>query len=261
MGSSRSFDRAADYYDRTRPFPEPAASLGVAAILKAAGPGARMLEVGAGTGRVSIPLLESGADLFGLDLSNKMLALLRSKHPSAGLVQADATHIPFPSSQFDALLTVHVMHLVSGWKGALQEFRRVLRPGGTYLNVRTYETGAQAVRRRSREFWSSWVAEHGYQAFHPGIRDHEELVDELRQIGAQVDEIEVTRYTYRYTPREELDRTGSRIYSDTWDVPEGIFAASLLELHDWMVEEIGDLDQVIEEEVSFNLEVARFGSD
>src|SRR5262245_26679816 len=69
MTSSLSFDRAASVYDQTRPLPEPGATLGIQAILDIAGPQARILDVGAGTGRVSIPLLQRGANLVGIDLA------------------------------------------------------------------------------------------------------------------------------------------------------------------------------------------------
>jgi ubiquinone/menaquinone biosynthesis C-methylase UbiE len=174
------------------------------------------------------------------------------------VVQGDACHIPIRSGTFDTLLTAHVMHLVSDWRQALQEFRRALRPGGIYINVRTYEAAKESPRRRSREFWTSWLAGNGFRSSHPGVQDREELLDELIRMGAQVEEAEITRYTYQYTLREELERIHGRIYSDTWDVPAGIFPSSVKELASWMAEQFGDLDQEIEEEVSFNLESARF---
>lgn len=69
MNTSYSFDRAADYYDQTRDLPEPVATAGIQAILDVAGLGRRILDVGTGTGRISVPLLKSGADLVGCDLS------------------------------------------------------------------------------------------------------------------------------------------------------------------------------------------------
>src|SRR4030095_16136094 len=112
MNNSRSFDRAADYYDQTRPLSEPSAKPGIQAILDITGPSARVLEIGTGTGRISIPLLERGLDLFGCDLSSKMLMRLHEKFPTARVAQADATVLPFPSAHFEAVVTVHVLHLI-----------------------------------------------------------------------------------------------------------------------------------------------------
>jgi ubiquinone/menaquinone biosynthesis C-methylase UbiE len=137
MSSSRSFDRAASYYDQTRPLPESSANQGIQAILDITGPNARTLEVGTGTGRIGIPLLERGLDLVGCDLSSKMLGRLREKSPTARVIQADATLLPFPTAHFQFALTVHVLHLIPSWPNVLREIRRVLVPEGTYLNVTT----------------------------------------------------------------------------------------------------------------------------
>src|SRR5512137_1155289 len=116
MVDSISFDRAADFYDQTRDFPEPVANQGVQAILDAAGPGARILDAGTGTGRVSVPLLKRGATLFGIDLSARMMSRLKGKFPPARLAQADVSRLPFGGKTFDAVLTCHVMHLVGPWR-------------------------------------------------------------------------------------------------------------------------------------------------
>jgi len=139
MSTSRSFDRAANIYDQTRPLLEPIATHGLQAILDIIGPNARVLDVGTGTGRISVPLLERGVDLIGCDLSAQMLKRLQEKYPAARIAQADASQLPFPAHRFDAVLTVHVLHLIPPWREALREFRRMLVPGGVYLNVRTWD--------------------------------------------------------------------------------------------------------------------------
>jgi ubiquinone/menaquinone biosynthesis C-methylase UbiE len=127
MNPSRSFDRAAEIYDNTRPLFETSAKAGIRSLLDAAGEGACILEVGTGTGRIAIPMLERGADLIGCDLSAKMLLRQREKYPLARLIQSDAVYLPFASGHFDAVLIVHVMHLIGPWREALREFKRVLR--------------------------------------------------------------------------------------------------------------------------------------
>jgi ubiquinone/menaquinone biosynthesis C-methylase UbiE len=255
---SRSFDRAANIYDQTRPLHEPAASQGIDAILQIAGPEARFLDVGTGTGRISVPLLERGADLVGFDLSAKMLGQLLEKHPTARIAMADATHIPFPAGHFDALLTVHVMHLVGEWRQALAEFKRVLKPGGVYLNVQTYETVGPSARRQMRDFWWDWLADHGTLVSFPGVSEHGSLVEELANLGATVNEQDVVHYGLRFTPREELERFEGRVYSNTWDIPDDIYQASLRALANWAAEQYGSLDREFEDEVRFSLDIVRF---
>jgi len=258
MNSSRSFDRAAGFYDQTRLLSEPIATHGIPAILNTIGPKARILEVGAGTGRISIPLLERGADLIGCDLSSLMLRRLQEKSPLARILRADATQLPFPTAHFEGVLTVHVLHLIPAWRDVLREFKRVLVPGGTYLNAKTGSPVGTPVGDRIRQFWRGWLAERGADGTHPGLQDQNELSQELRTLGAEVSELEVVRFMDPYTLREELDRFASRTYSYTWDIPDAIFDLSIKELRSWMEGEFGDLDRKIEDEFRFVIDVARF---
>jgi ubiquinone/menaquinone biosynthesis C-methylase UbiE len=260
MTKSRSFDRAANFYDQTRPMLEPIATHGIPAILDVIGPKARVLEVGSGTGRISIPLLERGVDLIGCDLSSPMLSRFREKFSSARILKADGAFLPLPSAQFDVVLTVHVLHLIPSWRDVLREFRRVLVPRGTYLNVSTWDPVGVTAGGKIREFWRGWMRTNGIDAGHPGARKQEELLEELRSLGADLTELEVIRYTDSFKIREELGRFESRILSETWDIPDELFADSMDELRAWASQEFGNLDREIEDEVRFVIHVARFES-
>jgi len=258
MNSSRSFDRAADFYDQTRPLFEVTVEKGMSALLEAAGEGARILEVGTGTGRISIPLLERGADLIGCDLSGQMLSRQREKYPAARLAQSDGAFLPFPSDHFEALLVVHVMHLIGPWKEALREFKRVLKPGGVFLNVSTGEPVRKSPRGKIRDHWRDWLKSQGFDTGHPGPQSHDKLREELRSMGARLKEVEVVRFPQVYTVRTVLDRYETRVGSITWSVPEALYQASLADLREWVVHEYGDLDQGFEETHRFVFDAAHF---
>jgi ubiquinone/menaquinone biosynthesis C-methylase UbiE len=258
MNNSLSFDRAAGYYDQTRSMPQEVTRQGVGAIMELAGKDARILDVGTGTGRVSIPLLESSADLVGCDLSLPMLRRLQEKLPGARILQADGSRLPFPTAHFDAVLTVHVVHLIAPWQEALREFRRVLRPGGSYLNVRTYANAGFSAREQMRIFWRGWVEANGAPIHQPGVRDFQKFLDELRSLGAELREVEVVRYSLRYTLREEMERFRSRVYSDAWYIPDEVHEASMRELESWVDREYGDWDAAREDEVRFVIDVGKF---
>jgi ubiquinone/menaquinone biosynthesis C-methylase UbiE len=256
MNASLSFDRAASFYDSTRDLPEPVATLGIRAILDVTRPGGRILDVGTGTGRVSIPLLERGADLIGCDLSTKMMTQLRQKFPPARLVQADASQLPFPGKHFDALLTCHVMHLVGPWREAMREYRRVLRPGGVYINARDQE--GESVRKQVRDFWQGRVKALGVSSQRPGIQSEKDLYDELLKMGAEVRQVEVVRFSRAFTVCDVIEEIANRTHSHTWGIPDDTFAASLQELREWAGYTYSDLDQKIEEESQFILDLAYF---
>src|SRR5512136_1429655 len=164
---SRSFDRAADYYDQTRELPEPIATDGLPALLQRIAPHGKILDVGTGTGRISVPLLRLGADLTGIDLSLNMMGKLRQKYPAAHLAQADASRLPFRARQFDAVLTTHVMHLIGPWREALREYRRVLKPGGVYIDSTQWHDKTSPLRL-IHDHWHMLIEAQGGQWRRPG---------------------------------------------------------------------------------------------
>jgi ubiquinone/menaquinone biosynthesis C-methylase UbiE len=259
--ASLSFDQAADFYDDTRDLPGPIATDGIRTIFEQlrgrAGPGAQVLEVGAGTGRIGLPLMARGANLVGVDLSARMLARQRRKEPTARVAQADATQLPFAAAQFDGLLTIHVLHLIGDWRAALREFRRVLRPNGVYINSRRWHN-PDDVERRISDFWHSRVEAHGANWRRPGIQPNEDAAEELGQMGAAVEQITPVRFFASVTPQSVVDGVASRVDSDSWGVPDEVFDQTLAELRAWAVAEFVDLDQPVSVERRFMLDVARF---
>ncbi len=101
-------------------------------------PGARVLEVGCGRG-VGLEILDArfpGGFKVGFDLDPAMVKLARERVDGAGLTAgvsvADAERLPFEDGAFDAVVEFAILHHVPGWRGALREIARVLRPGGSF---------------------------------------------------------------------------------------------------------------------------------
>jgi ubiquinone/menaquinone biosynthesis C-methylase UbiE len=261
QAESLSFDQAADYYDQTRNLPEPLASSGIQMILDRlqarAGHNAQLLEVGTGTGRMAVPLSERGANLFGCDLSFKMLARQRAKRPAVRLAQANAIALPFGKAQFDGVLTIHVLHLVGDWPAALREIRRVLRPGGVFVNSWNPHT-EHDIDTRLRDYWRARVEAHGAHWRRPGVQSREELLAELRNLGASVEDVNAGRTVNQVVPQAVIDSIASRVYSDTWDVPDGVFGKTINELSAWAAQTYGDLNQPQTVERLFTLDIVRF---
>ena len=121
---ARSFGPAAGRYERGRP-PYPDAAVD---WLLPAGAG-RVLDLGAGTGKLTRALLDRGLDVIAVDPSDQMLAELRRVLPGAPAERGSAERIPLPDSSVDAVLVAQAWHWFDVSR-AVPEVARVLRPGG-----------------------------------------------------------------------------------------------------------------------------------
>ncbi len=255
--NSLPFDRAADFYDDTRQLPEDISERITQTILELAPPHRPILEAGVGTGRISVPLLKRGARLVGVDLSSEMMRRLREKLADAPLAQADISRLPFPDATFGVILTVHVLHLVGPWRNALREFRRVLRTSGVYLNSHNYRY-SDSANKRLRNHWHTLVEARGHTWRRPGAQDDEEVLAEVRKMGAQIETIVVSQWTGSDTPQKEIDAIAARVTSDTWSVPDDVLAETVAELRAWASTQYPDLDAPIAIERRFIFDVIRF---
>lgn len=124
--AARGFERAADAYDRGRPeYPPDAVALVVSALR--VGPGTRLLDVGAGTGKLSRLVAASGATVLAVDPAEAMLRRLRGA-PGVLPLRAVAEALPLRDGSADAAAAACAFHWFDGPR-ALRELHRVLRPG------------------------------------------------------------------------------------------------------------------------------------
>src|SRR6185437_12422973 len=122
---ARSFGDVADAYELGRPrFPAPV----VAVIAKAAG-GPRLLDVGAGTGRLSGPLFEHGRDVVAVEPLDGMRAILARKIGADRALAGRAEALPLPDASVDGAICSDAWHWFDGARAA-DELHRVVRPGG-----------------------------------------------------------------------------------------------------------------------------------
>src|SRR6195952_2405243 len=100
--------------------------------------GGRVLEVGVGTG-ISLPLYAPHLRIFGTDISEAMLDKARQRVAEGGLEHVeglavmDAEKLEFPDNSFDVVMAQYVVTAVPNPEKALDEFARVLRPGGELI--------------------------------------------------------------------------------------------------------------------------------
>ena len=101
--------------------------------------GKHILDAGCGDGYLSRKLAKLGARVAGVEISQKMLnfAILEQKKSPLPIdyYQSDCSSMPFlADSSFDVVVTNNVIQDVADYKGAFQEFSRLLKPEGTYLH-------------------------------------------------------------------------------------------------------------------------------
>jgi SAM-dependent methyltransferase len=101
------------------------------------GPGARLLDVGCGTGHHLARFRERGFDVAGVDGSEEMLDQARLLNPGADLRRADVEGLPFPDGTFDVVVCVEVLRYLPRPTGCVREMARVLKPGGLCLATAT----------------------------------------------------------------------------------------------------------------------------
>ncbi len=130
---SAMFDQVAKNYDRTNDLLSFYQSrLWRRAVRKAVNPlsGHRILDVAAGTGTSSKALLVPGGEVVAADFSKGMIEQGKKQHPELIFVYADAMKLPFQAAEFDAVTISFGLRNVQKYQTALQEFHRVLKPGG-----------------------------------------------------------------------------------------------------------------------------------
>jgi demethylmenaquinone methyltransferase/2-methoxy-6-polyprenyl-1,4-benzoquinol methylase len=120
--------------------------------LAAVRPGERALDVCCGTGDLALALARRGAQVVGLDFSERMLAVARARgrkcvgksragtgnwslgtNPNPNFVMGDAQCLPFPDDSFEIVTVGYGLRNLANWEAGLAEMRRVAGPGGRLL--------------------------------------------------------------------------------------------------------------------------------
>lgn len=173
-----------------------------------------VLDVGVGTGRFARPLQESGFVVVGVDIAGKMLRKAMKKGTN-NLLRGDACFLPFSENSFDASVCIHLLHLVSEWKMALQEICRATRE----VMLSTVYTTKNIVG----EVYQRILEGHGYESKRPGKGEWQlkELVKPSKRVFATAYDNHVDEY---------LEHLSRRAYSCQWEIPESVNRKAVDEL-------------------------------
>jgi SAM-dependent methyltransferase len=125
---AEQFASVADSYERGRPEYAPAVVGAIAAEL-GLGSNAPVLDLGAGTGKLTRALLAAGLDVLAVEPQAALRAKLAERIGAERAREGLAEEIPLPDASVEAVTAADAFHWFAQ-PAALQEIRRVLRPGG-----------------------------------------------------------------------------------------------------------------------------------
>jgi ubiquinone/menaquinone biosynthesis C-methylase UbiE len=245
----RPFDSGAISFERRAGLPENA-QLAVAHALFSRSRGGRILDVGAGTGDVGLPLVRMGANYLGIDASREMLDVFAARAAEARLLPAlslaDArSRWPVDDGSVSVIFGSRSLHLLEVSHVA-SEARRVASPSGAELVigrvVRDPDSPRAAIRREMRRrLRALGVTPRG------GRDDAAALLATLTADGATpLHERVVAEWTVTRTPRASLDDWEGKPGLAGVDVDPDAKRRLLEGLRGFIEEHLGDIDAPFE---------------
>lgn len=214
--AAEGFTVGADAYERGRPSYPPEAITLLTAELEL-GPGRRVLDLGAGTGKMTALLAATGADVVAVEPVAAMRERLVARLPGVEALEGTAEAIPLPRGSVDAVVVAQSFHWFEA-PVALAEIARVLRPhGGLALvwnsrDVRTpwvarinelirWNSGTIPTYDAGDERWEDVIARCGeFSVLHLRELPYEQLVDE----DTLVDRVASTSYVATMPEEERM---------------------------------------------------------
>jgi ubiquinone/menaquinone biosynthesis C-methylase UbiE len=197
---SRSFELVADVYERARPeYPREALEWIAAELdLRA---GRTVLDLAAGTGKLTRGLVATGAHVIAVEPGEAMLAQLRAVLPEVVALQGGAEAIPLADDSDDAITVGQAFHWFRP-EEAVPELHRVLRAGGAVALIWNSRDGDRPLQREISEL---------IQPFFPPNRPH--VTDSVPALTASGLFAEPAERQFRFAERLNADELVERIAS------------------------------------------------
>ena len=154
-----SFDVAASDYGRYRSG-YPAEVVDDVVTASRLRPGSRVLEIGCGTGQLSVPLAQHGAELVAVEVGPNLAAIARrnlADFPAVRIEVSGFEEWPLPAEPFDAVVSASALH----WIDPSVRFSKpaqALKPGGTLVVVHAHHVkgGTPGFFRDTQPFYLRW---------------------------------------------------------------------------------------------------------
>lgn len=150
LSSEEGYNLAADFYDEKEKYLN---SFEQGKLLPLIGDikDIKILDIGAGTGRLSVLLANRGAKVTAMDLSAKMLSALKKKNQRIQTIVGDAENLPFDNNFFEmAVAAFLIVHLKDPTK-FFDEVYRVLKDGGVFVLTNINQKDSPIVKTDTGE--------------------------------------------------------------------------------------------------------------
>jgi ubiquinone/menaquinone biosynthesis C-methylase UbiE len=197
---SRSFERVADVYERARPeYPAEAVAWIVEELDLSAG--RTVLDLGAGTGKLTRALVPTGAHVIAVEPGEQMLAELRRVLPDVETRLGPAEAIPLADDSVDAVTIGQAFHWFRHDE-AVPELHRVLRPAGAVALIWNSRDQERPLQREISELIKPFVPEG-----RPPVGHSARALEQSELFGA------VERRTFPFVQQLDADAVADRIAS------------------------------------------------
>jgi ubiquinone/menaquinone biosynthesis C-methylase UbiE len=219
---------------------------------------ARVLDLGAGTGRIAKPFLAAGDFYVGVDSSLGMLQEFSAKpefreSKTCFLAQVEGRQLPFQNASFDLVLLMRVLSAGNS-REMLDECRRVLRPGGIVAvgHARGPESGVDAQLKLQL----AAILDAMHVAWHKPKESRRQALDWLESASVRHSHREAASWKVTTSAEEFLSRhrTGARFAA----LPLSIQKEALARLRAWAETNFGSVNAGFEEHHSFDLDIFEF---
>lgn len=252
--TTSTFDVTAPSFDQYRALPRGVPEAIRNAVLQNPVQPLRVLDLGAGTGRIGKAFVDGSNLYVGIDSSFAMLREYLAHSPTACLLQSDGARLPFADGAFDVVMLMQVLNGAQDWQNLLLEVRRVLHPHGVVVVGHTV-TPASGVDAQLKKRLSEILKEIGV-AWHEPQKARRQSLAWLESSAASSNHVRAAFWTVERTPREFFVRhkNGARFAA----LPAAIQQEALQKLSTWAEATFSALDTAYTEEHSFELEIFEF---
>jgi len=256
-----AYDTAASSFERHRALPSSVVESIRSAIWTTARlpDRARVLDVGAGTGRIGKAFLAAGDFYIGVDSSHAMLQEFSVKpefreSKTSLLAQAEGRRLPFQNASFDLVLLMQVLSAAGNWRELLEECRRVLRPGGIIAagHTRSPESGIDAQLKRQLVA----ILEEKQVPWHQPRESRRQAIQWLESASVRHWYRDAASWKVMTSAEEFLSRhrTGARFSA----LPLAVQEEALAKLRTWAETSFGSVNASFDEQHSFELGIFEF---